>query len=134
MIFGGFYLDDVRGRVQFPVINDPSDADIDAAVSAYSSRRGYLGLGIKPAPEVGPYELVVYSEDGNFFLMLNSYLSDGDHHVRTLARMNNGGGEVDILGDYWQRDYVTRDVGVVRDCFKDFLRRKNVFLSIFEAE
>lgn len=134
MILGGFYFDDVRGRVQFPVINNPTDADIDAAISAYRDRRGYLGLGMTPAPEIGPYELVFHLEEGNFFLMLSSYLGDGDHHVRTLARMDNGGGQVDIMGDFWQRDYVTRDVDMVRDCFKDFLRHKNVFLPIFEPE
>lgn len=134
MILGGFYIDDVIGRVQLPVIRDPKEADIDVVIPTYVGRTGSLVLRVMPAPEVGPYELTFDSEDGNFFLMLNAYLADGDHGVRTLAKMDNGGDQVAIFGNFWSRDYVTRDVGMVCLCFKDFLRHQNIHLSAFEAE
>ncbi|KAG9610117.1 hypothetical protein KCV01_g3350, partial [Aureobasidium melanogenum] len=134
MILGGFYIDDVIGRVQLPVIRDPKEADIDVVIPTYVGRTGSLVLRVMPAPEVGPYELTFDSEDGNFFLMLNAYLDDGDHGVRTLAKMDNGGDQVDIFGNFWSRDYVTRDVGIVCLCFKEFLLHQNIHLPVFEVE
>lgn len=132
MKFGGFYIGASSGRVQIPVIVDPSDSDIDVVISIFFNLSGVLGLRIDPLPDVGPYELKLYAESGNFFIALSSYLVDGDHCVRTFKEIGSEAGAVVILGEEYPSGSVTRDVELVRRCFKEFLHDKNIKLPFFE--
>ncbi|WPN64321.1 hypothetical protein QMK48_03905 [Pseudomonas sp. P9_32] len=82
---------------------------------------GVTSLSITPVPDVGPYEINLYADSGNYLLMLNQYLDDGEHVVRTLNNTSAGTKLIDVLGDCYQANLITRDIGFVVSCFQEFL-------------
>ena len=133
MIFGGYTLSPENGRLQLPLIDQPSMEDVRSIICEYGKVDGVASLAIAPAPEAGPYEINLYADSGNYLLMLNQYLEDGEHVVRTLNNTSAGTKLVDILGDYYPASFVTRDIDVVISCFQEFLRSGDVSFSVLNA-
>ncbi len=121
MIIGGYILSSECGRLQIPIIHQPTMEDVKSVILEYSKFDGVVSLSIVPAPEVGPYEINLYADSGNYLLMLNQYLDDGEHIVRTLNNTSDGKRLIDVLGDYYQASLITRDIGGVVSCFQEFL-------------
>jgi hypothetical protein len=126
MIIGGYTLSPEYGRLQVPLVHQPTMEDVKVILNKYSKFDGVASLSISPAPEYGPYEINLYADSGNYLLMLNQYLDDGEHAVRTLSNTSAGTSPVEILGDYYPANFITRDIGVVISCFQEFLKSGDV--------
>ena len=90
MIIGGYTLNPEHGRLQIPLVRQPSLEDVKSIISKYRKFDGVASLSISPTPEYGPYEINLYADSGNYLLMLNQYLEDGEHVVRTLNNTSMG--------------------------------------------
>jgi len=121
MIIGGYKISPEHGRLQIPIVRNPTIEDVEFIVSEYSKFDGVVSLSVTPAPESGPYEISLYADSGSYLLMLNQYLDDGEHIVRTLNNVSVGKKMIDILGDCYQEGLITRDIKVVISCFQEFL-------------
>ncbi|WP_339421376.1 MULTISPECIES: DUF6911 family protein [unclassified Pseudomonas] len=133
MIIGGYTLSPEHGRLQIPLVHQPTMEDVKSIIYEYSKFDGVTSLSITPAPEAGPYEINLYADSGNYLLMLNQYLDDGGHVVRTLNNTSAGTKLIDILGDCYQANSITRDIGVVISCFQEFLSSGDVSLSVLNV-
>lgn len=131
IVLGGYLVACEFERVQFPVISDPSEQELVKALSELRYKSGVLGLQVKPTPDVGAYELVVYSENGNFLVMLNQYLEDGEHEVSTLRNAGVGEGLVSFLGELYPAKAVTSDFDLVCRASNDFLHSRNISTDIW---
>lgn len=131
MELGRFFIDDEAGRIQMPIVSNPSDLDVDAVVTQFSNKNGVVCLCVEPAPDFGPYELVLYADSGNFFLMLNQYLNDGDIEVETITNHKAGMAQVKILGDFYAANSITRDIDFICICFKEFLKTGDISSESF---
>ncbi|WP_372238963.1 hypothetical protein [Pseudomonas sp. R4-35-07] len=126
MIIGGYTLSPEYGRLQIPLVHQPTMDDVKAILNEYIEFDGVASLSIFPAPKYGPYEINLYADSGNYFLMLNQYLDDGEHAVRTLSNASAGTSPVEILGDCYPASFITRDIGFVISCFREFLNSRDV--------
>lgn len=126
MLIGGYVLDPDQGRLQIPIIHQPTAEAVEAIVRQYASRVGVISLVIDPEPEYGPYKLDLYTDSGNFFLMLTKYLEDGEHDVKTISNQRAGAEMIEILGDRYPARSMTKDINFICSCFKEFLRGGNV--------
>ena len=133
MMIGGYTLSPEHGRLQIPLIDQPTMEDVRSIICEYSKVDGVASLSIAPAPEAGPYEINLYADSGNYLLMLNQYLDDGEHVVRTLNNASAGTKLVDVLDDYYPASFVTRDMDIVISCFQEFLRSGDVSLSVLNV-
>ena len=133
MIIGGYMLSPERGRLQIPLVHQPSMEDVKSIIFEYIKFDGVVSLSITPAPEAGPYEINLYADSGNYILMLNQYLDDGEHVVRTLNNTSAGAKLVDVLGDYYPASFVTRNIDIVISCFQEFLRSGDVSFAVLNA-
>lgn len=133
MVIGGYTLSPEHRRLQIPLVRQPSLEDVKSIISKYSKFDGVASLSISPTPEYGPYEINLYADSGNYLLMLNQYLEDGEHVVRTLNNTSVWTSSVEILGDYYPASSVTRDIGVVTSCFQEFLNFGDVNSFVLSA-
>ncbi|WPN64328.1 hypothetical protein QMK47_04845 [Pseudomonas sp. P9_35] len=133
MIIGGYTLSPEHGRSQIPLIDQPTLEDVRSIICEYSKVGGVASLSIFPAPETGPYEINLYADSGNYILMLNQYLDDGEHVVRTLNNMSAGAKMVDVLGDYYPESFITRNIDIVISCFQEFLRSGDVSFAVLNS-
>ncbi|NIL20638.1 hypothetical protein [Pseudomonas sp. AN3A02] len=108
------------------IIHQPTAEAVEAIVRQYASRVGVISLVIDPEPEYGPYKLDLYTDSGNFFLMLAKYLEDGEHDVKTISNQRAGAEMIEILGDRYPARSMTKDINFICSCFKEFLRGGNV--------
>lgn len=90
MVIGGYTLSPEHGRLQIPLVHQPTMEDVKSILFEYSKFDGVASLSITPAPEAGPYEINLYADSGNYLLMLNQYLNDGGHVVRTFNNTSAG--------------------------------------------
>lgn len=132
MIIGGYTLSPEHGRLQLPLVHHPTMEEVKSIIYKYRKLDGVVSLSITPTPENRPYEINFYAESGNYFLMLNQYLDDGEHIVRTLNNPTETG-LVDILGDYYQASLTTKNIEVVISCFQEFLNFGDVSSSVLIA-
>lgn len=130
MSLGGWFLDDEAKRQQLPVIQNPSDNDIERILHIMRNEAGVVGIENISAPEIGPYEIVLYVEDGKYFLMLNGYAEDGEHVVRTPSNDSDSKGQVSILGDMYPSKAIISNFDLVQDLFKEFAKFGNVSLTL----
>ena len=126
MVIGGYTLSPEHGRLQIPLVHQPTMEDVKSILFEYSKFDGVASLSITPAPEAGPYEINLYADSGNYLLMLNQYLDDGGSVVRTLNNTSAGKKLIDVFGDYYQERLITRDIGVAVSCFQEFLSSGDV--------
>jgi len=81
-------------------------------------------------PEIGPYELMLYAENGKFLLMLNEYDEDGDTNVRTISVDGVANELIPILGECYPAKAVTHNFQFVYSIFKEFAYRGDVSKEI----
>lgn len=126
IVLGGYKMGVNSERQQLPTISDPTAIAIEQALLLLKESNGIIGLRYQPEPEIGPYELTMHSDDGNFLLMLNEYDEDGDCSVRTINNLSCDGGLMPILGDLYSAKSITRDFQLVLSIFKEFADTGNV--------
>ena len=126
MLIGGYVLDPEQGRLQIPIIHQSTAEEVEAIVRQYAFRDGVVSLIIDPEPEYGPYKLNLYTDSGNFVLMLAQYLEDGEHDVKTINNQRAGAEMIEILGGRYPARSMTKDIIFICSCFKEFLRVGNV--------
>ncbi|PMS34626.1 hypothetical protein B0G57_113179 [Trinickia symbiotica] len=124
--FGGFLLGNDTGRRQLETLIDPDDMTIDRTIDTVGGGDGVLCMRLDPAPDVGPYELVLYSDGGRYLLMLAEVAEDRRANTRTLTNESAQDGFVSILGESYAAKAVTGDLAIVRSAFKEFARRGTV--------
>lgn len=93
------------------------------------SKGGSLNIDILNGPEIGPQNLSIACEQNNFVVSLGE--DDGeDYIVRTLKSENNGGGQIVVLGNYWDADLVCNDEKLVERIVINFLESGDVSREI----
>lgn len=124
-IFGGYVVnDDVR--VQLDVAYNPDKQRIEKAIRLVAERKGVIKMVLNPAPDIGPFELLLYAEEGTFLLMLNEMNADGDVTVRTLTKEAPQDEGVSLLGDRYPKSATTRSRQLVNEVFVEFAQTGNV--------
>lgn len=131
IVLGGYLIACESGRAQFPVIIDPSEQEVLMALSELRHSSGVLSLKIRPAPDIGAYEVALYSEGGRFLVMLSQYLEDGEHEVSTIRGAGKGSGLIDVLGEMYPAKAVTEDFDLVCGAFKSFLQLRKASPDIW---
>ena len=126
MKLGGYFIDAKTGRTQLPMVLNPSTLDVDNVITQFSNKNGVVCMSVEPAPDIGSYELVLYADSGNFLLMLSKYLDDGGHEVDSITNYKAERAMVDILGDYYPANTMTKDISFICNCFKVFLEQGNI--------
>ncbi|MBV4476873.1 DUF6911 family protein [Pseudomonas botevensis] len=133
MKLGGYIVDAKMGRLQIPIVYNPSPLDLEVVISQFSTQDGVACLYLEDEPDHGPYELNLYADSGNFFIMMNQYLESGEHEVEVINNPKAGAEMVDILGDLYPASAMTRDINLIFVFFTEFLRSRDVgsdFLKI----
>lgn len=130
MTLGGYILSESGQRNQLTQIGTPNVQDVEKYLSVLCRSCGVLSLGIDPPPEIGPYELVLYAEAGNFLLMLNGIDSDGEECVRTCTSEQRENVLIEILGESFPNRAVTNDFSFVRTVFAEFRVAGNVSVDV----
>ena len=121
MIIGGYTLSPECGKLQIPLVHQSTMEEVKSIIYECGRFDGVTSLSVTPVPEVGPCEINLYADSGNYLLMLNQYLDDGEHVARTLNNTSAGTKLIDVLGDCYQANLITRDIGLVVSCFQGFL-------------
>ena len=138
IVMGGF-IDEQSGRRYLPIVQEPTDAQVDEAVSFYASCEGVLEIKHEPEPDLGPYGLTMcaqkeglFLKNGNwlYLLLLGQYEADGDVRVRTLHNKEFPPGLAVHMGESYPSRARTRDLVLVRSIFKEFAKTGDVSVSV----
>lgn len=128
-ILGGYTIDCDLHRNQLGVIFDPKKSDIEAVISIFSKASGVVCMRINPEPDFGPFELIMYADNGRFLIMLNEKIG-GDQNTRTLSNNELGGDFENILGELYPAKAVTYDINLAVKIFNDFNVAGNISCDI----
>ncbi|EMJ4072631.1 hypothetical protein VVF04_28135 [Pseudomonas aeruginosa] len=131
IVLGGYLIAPEAKRTQFPVVSDPDEEEVLAALSKLRHSSGVLVLRVKPEPEIGAYEVALHAESGRFMVMLSQHAEDGEHEVFTLRGAGEGNGFTYILGEAYPMAAVTENFGLICNCFKKFLLEREVSSDVW---
>ncbi|MDP5143339.1 hypothetical protein ORJ00_11335 [Rheinheimera baltica] len=126
IILGGYIMGVDFERQQLPTISDPNYRAIEDTLLSLKGVDSVVVLRAVPEPEVGPYELTLHCDKGNYLIMLNEYDDDGDSGVRAISNTSSDSTLIPILGDLYSAKLITRDFQVVCSIFKEFADTGNV--------
>ena len=129
-IIGGYFIGEDLQRHQIPVVTNPSSDSIDKTLLDLKDANGIIELSIEPQPDIGPHELALYVEDGNYLLMLSEYDKDGDVDVRTISTDGAENGLMSILGESYPAKAVTDNFQLISSIFKEFALKGDVSKEI----
>lgn len=125
-VIGGYVKHSVSSREQLPLIDDPSEQDMQSILSLVQGRFGVVSMGRQDESEEGPQKLVLYADGGTYLLMLHERLPDGDLEVRTYSNPQAADEFVEILGEMHHASSLLTDFKVVGQVFSEFRATDNV--------
>ncbi|MFM0739262.1 hypothetical protein PQQ51_18645 [Paraburkholderia xenovorans] len=126
-ILGGYFIGADSSRTRLDVMTDPDDVTIEKTIASVARRAAVLGMRRDPIPEFGPYELSLYAQDGQFLIMLNEVIEDGENNTKTLTNHTAANDKfIVILGEKYPAKAVIDDIELVRSIFLEFAHTGSV--------
>lgn len=110
-----------------PIIN-PSPEDVDHYLSRIASRFGGITLELKDVPEEMDADLNLFSQRGEYFLILNEKWDNGS--VRTYDNKNAPDEFVEVHGAAFHARGIFHDIEIARAALVEFCRRGTVSKSL----
>jgi len=95
-------------------------ADIESRLDRMGTRYGSAELALVNKPDIGPQILQLFSENGNYVLLLGE--DDGqDYNTRSLSNTTSGTEPIEVCAYVWGPSQVCQDFTIVKRAFKEFL-------------
>jgi hypothetical protein len=108
------------GSSKYPTLDE-----VMTTLGEVSKNSGSMTIRPIPQPEVGPQNLEVIADNGNFILSLG--VDDGeDYVVKTYTNVSTTIDQVNVLGNLWDSTLICTDLSVVIKVFREFLETGNV--------
>jgi hypothetical protein len=111
--------------------NCPTWADIATSLEGVKDKVGSVMLRLAYASEIGPQVLQVFSDRGNYLLMLEE-LDENDSNVRVFRNSSAAPEKIDILGNLWSATMICSDFDIVRRAFKEFFDTGDVSREVLD--
>jgi hypothetical protein len=106
--------------------DDPTEEQVEKAIRALAMKYGTAEMKISPEPEVGPYELTMYAEDGRYLVTLGENGADGEFHFRTVDVEDRENVLIYLQGNTYPNRAITEDIDLVARIFMEFYRTGEV--------
>jgi hypothetical protein len=103
----------------------PEWSDIELFLNDIQVNSGSVTITVVDGPEIGPQLLQVFSDRGNYLLMLGEDNGE-EYDVRSFANLYAQPGKIEVLGYLWDAKMVCSDFNIVRRAFREFFHNKNV--------
>mgnify|MGYP004474504543 FL=1 len=131
IVFGGFFITDNGERIQIPILENPNIKEINNffSVSNFEKQAGVLVFRIIPELEFGNTELTIYFEKGYYLPIIQTILEDGDIEVKNLKTENYSGNTMEILGDVYPIEHISKNISIIQDIISEFIM-KNKLITI----
>ena len=125
IVFGGFFITDNGERIQIPILENPNIKEINNffSVSNFEKKAGVLVFRIIPEPEFDNTKLTIYFEEGYYLPMIQTILEDGDIEVKNLKTENYSGNTMEILGDVYPIEHISKNVSTIQDIISEFIMK-----------
>ncbi len=98
---------------------NPSWSEIHLRLEEVHGSSGTVSLEPLEGSGIGPRQLQVRSDSGNYLLTFG-FETDDDWIVRTFTNKSPKREQVNILGDLWDPQSICTDFGVVQHAFRQF--------------
>jgi hypothetical protein len=116
---------DNKGHI-FASGSDLTEQQVGEAIRALAMKYGTARIDISPEPEVGPYCLKLYAEDGRYLVTLDENGADGEFHFRTMDVEDCEDMPSTMHGEYFPNWSMTKDIDLVARIFMEFYRTGDV--------
>ncbi|HFC1568090.1 TPA: hypothetical protein ACFCCL_002167, partial [Neisseria gonorrhoeae] len=93
------------------------------SVSNFEKKAGVLVFRIIPEPEFGNTELTIYFEKGYYLPIIQTILEDGDIEVKNLKTENYSGNTMEILGDVYPIEHISKNISIIQDIISEFIMK-----------
>ncbi|ENW1885814.1 hypothetical protein J4I82_002158 [Neisseria gonorrhoeae] len=112
-------------RIQIPILENPNIKEINNffSVSNFEKKAGVLVFRIIPEPEFGNTELTIYFEKGYYLPIIQTILEDGDIEVKNLKTENYSGNTMEILGDVYPIEHISKNISIIQDIISEFIMK-----------
>jgi hypothetical protein len=107
-----------------------TEQQVGEAIRALAMKEGEARIDISPEPEIGPYSLKLYAEDGKYLVTLGENGEDGLFHFRTLNDDSRENIITYIQGNTYPNWDITEDIDLVARIFMEFYRTGDVSQDI----
>lgn len=131
----GFLIESSGKTIGLPELINPSKAEIDAILSDIGPEitGAVIKLTIDPEPNIGPFDLVIEMEEGNYLPLLGEYEEvdeDGevgvDVNVKVLKCNKYSGNNMYIQGYSYPVEHITRDKDLIKTLLLQFVENGDV--------
>ncbi|PWD60860.1 DUF6911 family protein [Pectobacterium parmentieri] len=128
---GGYYLAD-GGRVQLPLIVQPSMVQIMNYLDVLQNNDGILILDNDQEDNHTPYKMTLYSDNGIYMILFETSMDDGDIDVRTFYDQSESENFISILGEPYAEISTVKEFSSVLDAFKEFYETGDVSRELLD--
>jgi hypothetical protein len=108
---------------------EPSFDQVMEKLASIATCPGTLSLDRLDGLAIGPQQLQVHSENNQYLITLGEKDAD-DYNVRSFTNKAAVAGQVEILGDYWDKKMICQDFQLVIKVFQEFLLTGDVSREI----
>ena len=106
--------------------SDLTEQQVGEAIRALAMKYGTARIDISPEPEVGPYSLKLYAEEGRYLVTLGENGEDGEFHFRTMDVEDRENVLTYLQGNTYPNRAITEDIDTVARIFMEFYRTGDV--------
>ncbi|WP_423600972.1 DUF6911 family protein [Roseateles sp. MS654] len=130
VIMGGFVASEIGKRQYFPQIINPGPKDIDDFLLQVASRHGCISVELEDVPEEADADLTLFSQQGEFLLVLNEKWDTGV--VRTFENQTAPNEFVEVHGNVFHARDLFRDIAIARAALLEFCQRGDVSRTLLK--
>lgn len=130
VIMGGFVASAIGKREYFSQIINPTPKDINERLSQIASRHGCINVELADVPEEADADLTLFSQQGEFLLMLNEKWDTG--MVRTFENRTAPNEFVEVHGNVFHARDLFRDIEIARAALLEFCERGDVSRALLK--
>jgi hypothetical protein len=123
--YGGHLIAEDLSKFYISPLQNPDPETMVASLNQFREHNGIAVLELPDALETGPQQLTLYSDSGNYLLLLGQMEEDGEYEVRTL-HVGDGKGLRTILGDPFPEFAITDDFQIVVQVFTELLKAGDI--------
>jgi hypothetical protein len=121
------YTVDAHGKAhEIAFGSDLTEQQVGEAVRALAMKEGTARIDISPEPEVGPYKVILYAEDGKYLIWLEENDANGEYHFRTLNDDSREYVQAYMHGELFPNSDLTEDIDLAARIFMEFYRTGDV--------
>jgi hypothetical protein len=122
----GYTVNEIGEKKSYNQILDEKSEIVGHLLFEIRKGSGQIKFILDPEPQIGVVHLEIQADSGNYLMMIFEYDQYENELCRTYVDKNAPTGQVEILGNLWDRGLVCRSFNYLSEIVHSFVKNSNV--------